>query len=90
LVFHLRDDIKLSTPRARTSAGWLTLGLHEDLDEASMIALNAMLDLMVKKYGLHRKDALAWASLVVDLRITQIVNGVKGVHAFLPHRAILS
>lgn len=28
------------------------------------------------------------AGLVVDLRITQIVNGVKGVHAVLPHGAI--
>ena len=90
LRFHLRDDIKLLVPRANTPAGWLTFGLHEDLDEASMIALNAMLDLMVEKYGFHRKDALAWASLVVDLRITQMVNGVKGVHAVLPHRAILS
>ena len=28
------------------------------------------------------------ASLVVDLRVTQIVNGVRGVHAVLPHDAI--
>jgi acetamidase/formamidase len=26
--------------------------------------------------------------VVVDLRVTQIVNGVKGVHAVLPHDAI--
>ena len=32
--------------------------------------------------------ALALASLVVDLRITQVVNGVRGVHALLPHGAI--
>jgi hypothetical protein len=25
---------------------------------------------------------------VVDLRVTQIVNGVKGVHAILPHHAV--
>lgn len=28
------------------------------------------------------------SSLVVDLRVTQIVNGIKGVHALLPHDAL--
>jgi hypothetical protein len=31
----------------------------------------------------------AWLpGLVVDLRITQVVNGVRGVHAVLPHDAM--
>jgi len=47
-----------------------------------------MLDLMVEQYGLQRPDALALASLVVDMRITQIVNGIRGVHAVLPHGSI--
>ncbi len=55
-----------------------------------MIALEAMLDLMGEQYGLERRDALALASLVVDLRVTQIVNQVRGVHALLPHGALLS
>gem|GEM_PF-2442796 len=38
--------------------------------------------------GLSQLDPLGMASLVVDLRITQIVNGVFGVHAMLPHGAI--
>jgi acetamidase/formamidase len=88
LTFHLRDDLRLSTPRAHTTEAWVTFGLHEDLNEATLIAANAMLDLMGEQYGLHRKDALALASLTMDLRITQIVNGVRGVHALLPHGAI--
>jgi acetamidase/formamidase len=28
------------------------------------------------------------ASLMVDLRITQMVNGIRGVHAVLPTEAI--
>jgi acetamidase/formamidase len=46
-----------------------------------------MLDLMVEQHGLSRADALALASVVVDLRVTQIVNGVLGVHAVLRHDA---
>ena len=47
-----------------------------------------MLDLMRREHDLERRDALALASLVVDLRVTQIVNRVKGVHAVLSHDAV--
>ena len=77
------------TPRARTPVGWLTLGFHEDLNEATFIALDAMLNLMIEQQpDLTRGQALGLASLIVDLRITQIVNGARGVHAVLPHGAL--
>jgi acetamidase/formamidase len=88
LTFDVLDDMPLTTPIARTSAGWITLGFHEDLDEALVIALEAMLSLLKRLHGLERLDALALASLTVDFRITQVVNGVRGVHAVLPHGAI--
>ncbi len=88
LTFHLRDGLHLTTPRATTSSAWITLGFHENLHEASLIALEAMLDLMEEQYQLPRPQALALASLVVDLRVTQIVNGVLGVHAVLPYEAL--
>jgi len=88
LTFRLHPQMSLTTPRANTPAGWITLGFDEDLDEAMHLALDAMLDLMGELYGLSRRDALALASLVVDLRVTQVVNGVKGVHALLPHDAL--
>jgi acetamidase/formamidase len=88
LTFHLRDDLHLATPRAETPIGWLTFGFDTDLDVAAQIALDAMIGLMAEHYELARVDALALASLVVDLRITQIVNQVCGVHAVLPHGAI--
>ena len=42
-----------------------------------------ILDLMERELELDRSYALALSSLVVDLRVTQIVNGAKGVHAVL-------
>jgi acetamidase/formamidase len=88
LTFSLLRDVRLTTPRAETAAGHLTFGFHETLDEAMFIALDAMLGLLGERYGLARADALALASIVVDLRVTQIVNGVCGVHAVLPHDAV--
>jgi acetamidase/formamidase len=90
LTFHLHEtDAPLAMPRAWTPEGWLTLGVHEDLQEATYLALDAMLTLMDEQYpGLRRAEALAYASVAVDLRVTQIVNGVRGVHAVLPHDAL--
>lgn len=88
LTFDLLNDMPLTTPIANTPAGWITLGFHEDLDEATVIALEAMLTLMKRLHGLERLDALGLASLTVDMCITQVVNGVRGVHALLPHGAL--
>jgi acetamidase/formamidase len=89
LRFDLRDDMQISTPCARTSEGWLTFGFHEDLDQATYTALSAMLDLLEDRYDISRGEAMALASVVVDLRVTQIVNGAQGVHAVLPDQSIL-
>jgi acetamidase/formamidase len=88
LTFRLHEHLHLTTPRAQTPAGWITFGFDADLNEATMIALEAMLDLLGEQYQLERLEALALASLVVDLRVTQIVNGICGVHAVLPPDAI--
>lgn len=88
LTFRLHKDLTLAAPRALTPEAWITFGLHEDLQEATYLALDAMLGLIQEQYGVGREEALALASVVVDMRITQIVNGVRGVHAMLPHNAI--
>ena len=82
------DQRQLSTPIARTPDAWLSFGFHTDLDHAATIALEAMLELMNHEHGLERRDALALASIVVDLHITQLVNGTKGAHAVLPDGAL--
>jgi acetamidase/formamidase len=88
LTFRLHDDLHLTTPRALTPAGWITFGFDANLNEATLIALEAMLDLLREQHQLERHQALALASLVVDLRVTQIVNQVWGVHAVLPPGAL--
>jgi len=88
LTLTVEDRAELKTPIAWTPGAWLTFGFDEDLDEAAAVAVDATLDLMQRELDLERVDALALASVVVDLRVTQLVNGVKGVHAVLPHDTI--
>jgi acetamidase/formamidase len=88
LTLSLVDELQLENPIARIDGAWLTFGFDEDLDEAAAQAVDGMLQLMARQLGLERRDALALASVVVDLRVTQIVNAVKGVHAVLRDDAI--
>jgi acetamidase/formamidase len=88
LTLSLAEGLELENPVARIDGAWLTFGFDEDLDTAAAQAVEGMLQLMERELELERRDALALASLVVDLRITQIVNGVKGVHALLRDDAI--
>jgi acetamidase/formamidase len=88
LTLSVEDRPGLDTPIAWTPDAWLTFGFDEDLDEAAAAATDAMLELMRRELDLERADALALASVVVDLRVTQLVNGVRGVHAVLRHDAI--
>ena len=86
--FHLHPEMMLALPRARTADGWITFGFSTDLNEAAVVATIEMVKLMGELYSLSPKEALSLASLVVDLRITQMVNGVRGIHALLRHDAI--
>ena len=73
----------LAYPRAETATHWITMGMDPDLDRCLEMALRDMIKLLGEKAGLSREDAYTLCSLAVDFRITQSVNGLKGVHGML-------
>ena len=84
LVLHRRGDgPALAYPRGETPTHWITMGMDPDLDRCMEMALRDMIVLLGEKAGLSREDADALCSLAVDFRITQTVNGHKGVHGML-------
>ncbi len=89
LVLSLDDAPALRTIHALTPTDRITFGFNADLNAASAEALGAMLTWMQDLYGLERTKALAVASAVVDLRVTQIANEVWGVHAVLGRDALV-
>ena len=88
LKLTVRGDMSIASPIAWTPEAWIAFGFDVDLDDAAAKAVDAMLDLMNVEYELEYEHALALASVVVDVRVTQLVNGVLGVHAVLPHDAL--
>src|SRR5947209_7302438 len=82
----LRKDMHLDLPRAETSSHHITVGFNEDLDDAAKTALRQMIALIGERLGLSPEDAYMFCSLAVDMRVTQLVDGNKGIHAMLPKR----
>lgn len=89
ITFSVHDDVPISLPFAETPAGLLTIGLGSTVDEATFGALDAMFELLGRRHGLSRPDAIALSSVAVDVRVTQIVNETVGVHALLRPDALL-
>ncbi len=92
MTTELQLDLIASRPvpgiHAVTPAGRITFGFAEDLDEAMGDALDAMLTWLISLLGVDKAAALALASPAVSLRVTQVANGVWGVHAVLPDGAL--
>jgi acetamidase/formamidase len=82
--FVVRKDMHLRWPRAETPTHYITMGLHEDLNEATKLAVHEMLDYLMIEKHLSRDDAYMLASVSASLCITELVDGNKGVHMSIP------
>jgi acetamidase/formamidase len=84
----VRQDMTLDRPFAETPERLISMGFHESLDEAMRRALRDMIRLVSERSGLSRDDAYMLLSLAGDLRITQVVDGEKGVHMVMDKAAM--
>jgi acetamidase/formamidase len=82
--FVVRKDMHLRWPRAETPTHFITMGLHEDLNEATKAAVREMIDFLMTEKHLSRDDAYMLSSVAADLSITELVDGNKGVHMSMP------
>ena len=86
---HLRPDMTLEWPLAETPTHMITMAFDPDLDDAVVIALRDMIKLICARTGISREDAYTLCSLAADLRVTQVVNGSKGIHVMLDKRYLV-
>ena len=82
--FVVRKDMHLKWPRAETPTHYITMGLNDDLNAATALAVREMIDFLVTEKHLSRDDAYMLASVAADLHITELVDGNKGVHMMIP------
>ena len=79
----LRKGQQLRWPRAETPTQYIAMGLHEDLDEATKLAVREMVDFLVVEKKMSRDDAYMLCALAADLHVTQAVDATKGIHVTL-------
>ena len=82
----VRDDMELAWPMAETPTRMMTMAFDPDLDDCVVIALRQMIELLCRRTNLDRTEAYMLCSLAADLRVTQVVNGNKGIHVMLDKR----
>ena len=80
----VRKGQRLRWPRAETPTAFISMGLDEDLDEATRLAVREMIDFLVVEKKMSRDDAYMLCSVAGDLHVTQAVDATKGVHMSLP------
>ncbi len=81
--FILHKGKKLDLPRAVTPTHLVTMGFDTDLDDAAKQALREMIRWLVAMKGWSSEEAYVFCSLACDLRVTQLVDGNKGIHAMV-------
>jgi acetamidase/formamidase len=81
--FILHKGKTLDVPRAVTPTHLITMGFDADLDDAAKQALREMIGWLVAMKGWSSEEAYVFCSLACDLRVTQLVDGNKGIHAMV-------
>jgi acetamidase/formamidase len=84
----VRDDMSLVWPMAETPTHIMTMAFDPDLDDCVVIALRDMISLICRRTNLSREQAYTLCSLAADLRVTQVVNGNKGIHVMLEKKLL--
>lgn len=87
--FILHKGRTLKAPRAETPTHYLTFGLDPDLDQAMRMAMIETVEFLKEKQAYDFFDAYALASIGVDFRVTQVVDGTKGIHAMIPKKLFI-
>jgi len=79
----VRKDLAITHPFAETATHLMSIGLDEDLDDAAKQAVREMVRHVCLRTNLSPNQAYMLCSLIGDLRVTQTVDGNKGVHMML-------
>jgi acetamidase/formamidase len=86
--FVLHKGKRLAMPRGETPTHLIAMGLDPDLDDAARQALREMIRWLVELKGWTSEEAYVFCSLACDLRVTQLVDGNKGIHAMVERKLL--
>ena len=65
---------------AQDAQHWIVMGLDADLDEAMRDCVRNALTFLTSRVPINHATAYAYLTAAVDFEVSQVVDGVKGVH----------
>ncbi|WP_055468609.1 acetamidase/formamidase family protein [Streptomyces ardesiacus] len=80
LRFTVERGVRLRTPRVETGTHFVSTGFGTNLEDAAHDAVDDLVNWLVEE-GLEPEEAYSLCSIAASVRVTQLVNGVVGVHA---------
>ena len=81
--FFLHKNSNLDIPMAESSTDFIFMGFDPILDNAVKDVIRETIKFLDERFQIPKDDAYTLCSLSLNLRVTQIVNGTKGVHGLL-------
>ncbi|MDH5482102.1 MAG: acetamidase/formamidase family protein [Candidatus Bathyarchaeota archaeon] len=84
LSFDIIKGKSVSWPILETQNSYAILACGDSLDEASALAVDAAVEAFMREYNWSFEKAYMFSSLVVDLKVNQVVDPKKGIRANIP------
>jgi amidase len=88
LSFDLVKGKSLDWPVLETQDSYAFLACGDSLDEAAVLAVEASVRALMREHNWSFEKAYMFASLIVDLRVSQVVDPKKGLRAVIPKELI--
>src|SRR5207248_10017815 len=80
LQFIVHKGTNQKYPRAETPTHYISMGFHQELYEATRMAVREMIDFLMAEKHLSHDDAYMLTSVAGDVDITELVDGRSEEH----------
>lgn len=71
-------------PRAEDDTHYMLMGIDHDFDRAMRIATLEVVKFLVEKAGMTEAQAFSLASIGVDFKVTEVVDGTQVATGYIP------
>ncbi|WP_331240985.1 acetamidase/formamidase family protein [Georgenia sp. MJ206] len=80
----VHKDMASDGPWAETADHWIMMGIDWDLDRAMRFAVEDTIDFLVQEKGMTEAKAYSFASINVDYKVAEVVDGTQVVTGMIP------
>jgi acetamidase/formamidase len=87
--FILHKKKTIASPQAEDNDNYIIMGIDHDLDRAMKLAVANVVDFLIKEKGLAPAKAQSLASLAVDFKVGEAVDGTQIIEGMIPKRLFL-